>query len=54
MITRSKAKIRRWTIMSCNTLADVLAMLDRYVFRCRWRWLCLLPGRLWSPDLSED
>jgi hypothetical protein len=40
--------------MSRNALADVLAMLDRYVVKCRWQWLCELPARLWVPMLEND
>lgn len=53
MMNSTKMKIRPIRIKTINTLADALAMLDRYVFRCRWHWLCVLPGRLWSPTLED-
>jgi hypothetical protein len=37
-----------------NTLADALALLDREVVHCRWRWLCVLPGLLWTPMLENE
>lgn len=45
---------KRFVMMIRNTLADALAMLDRYVVRCRWHWLCELPSRLWILDLDSS
>jgi hypothetical protein len=36
-----------------NALADALAVLDRNVVKCRWRWLCQLPARLWQHDFDN-
>ncbi len=37
-----------------NALADALALIDRNIVHCRWRWLCVLPGRLWSVELDDE
>jgi hypothetical protein len=37
-----------------NALADALALLDREIVHCRWRWLCVLPGMLWSVELDDE